>query len=72
MEKIFTNKQMCNMPDGTKVRIKLTVDCHPKFHEGGTLSVDYDDLDKGEHPFGIVVKGFGICKEFKAADYELL
>lgn len=72
MMKIFTNKEMLNMPEGTKVRIKATVEAHPKFHKGGTLSIDFDQIEQSEKPFGICVNGFGVCYDFKAADYELI
>lgn len=70
-KKLLTNKELCNMPDGTKIRIKASVDCHSMYHTGGVLSIDFDDLCPGDYPWGIVVNK-GICKEFKAADYELI
>lgn len=69
--RILTNREIMRMPEGTKIRVKADVDCHPKYKEGGILSFD-DDCESGEKPFGISIQGFGYCNSFKAAEYELI
>lgn len=59
-------------PKGTKVRIKDSVQCHQKFHDGGNLVFqDKEDVDKGEYRVGIQVE-FGVCFDFHPEDYELI
>lgn len=59
------------LKEGTKVKIKDSVDCHEIYKKGGELMFD-DDFDLGEKPYGISIKDFGYCNNFKAADYELI
>lgn len=59
-------------PKGTKVRIKDNVECHQKFHDGGTLTFqDKGEKDRDEYRVGIKVD-FGVCHCFHPDDYELI
>lgn len=72
MKTDLTNKQILSLPEGTKIRVKDHVKAHQKFKDGGVLTIDYDNMEPGDRPFGIAINGFGACYSFKAAEYELI
>lgn len=72
MSKILKQGEIYKYPKGTNVRIKDNVQCHQKYHDGGTLIFqDRKYVDKGEYRVGIQVE-FGVCFDFHPDDYELI
>jgi len=76
----MTIEELLRLPEGTKVKIKNSVDCHEKYKEGGFVTIGnnkieaeeggYDYSDDGYY-FGINVPDFGSCYMFHINDYEL-
>ena len=72
MNKMLKQGEIYKYPKGTKVRIKDSVQCHQRFHDGGTLIFqDKKYADKDEYRVGIQI-GLGACFDFHPDDYELI
>ena len=70
--KHLTNRDLIEIPEGTKVRIKSHVNCHEDWKKGGVLVRQRQvDMDDKQRRFGIQV-GDGVCFNFYCADYEII
>lgn len=72
MAKTLKRGEIYKYPKGTKVRIKDSVLCSKKFHNGGKLVFQKArNADKDEYRVGIQVEK-GICFCFHPDEYELI
>lgn len=60
----MTEELLKSLPEGTRVSILESFDCHEAFYKGGTLVFqDDEDKDDDEYNYGIEVDGIGACFE---------
>ena len=72
MAKTLKFGEIYKYPKGTKVRIKDSVQCHQKYHDGGSLIFqDRFCVEEGEYCVGIQVED-GVCFDYHPNDYELI
>jgi len=68
----MTRKQIMNLKEGTKIRIRAGATAYIPYLQGGFLVFqDNEDREPGEHVFGIDVVN-GACYMFSPEEIELI